>query len=99
MKAKVVKQEAFEGIIAAVHSMGFTTTRLVIEEKGNLAITLHKKEMHVYPHFLIKEECEVVGEVDVPDEMVEKAEALLRAKAELNALQGTFQELISTNRS
>lgn len=84
MKAKIVEQIVSEGSIASVHNMGYSIKRLVIEEADNLMITLDGGQIFVCQGFKIDNSCKFWGEVEVSDELVEKALAFVKAREELN---------------
>lgn len=94
MKAKIISQKVYEGVIGWVHGCGSTVRRLVVEEADNLVITPHDDQVHAFTGFNLKDNCKVIGEVEVPDELVEKALAFVRAKAELDGLKGSFEALL-----
>ncbi len=77
-----------------VHGGGFTVKRLVVEERDNLAITPHNNQVYAFTGFDLKGNCEVIGEVEVPDELVEKALTFIRVKAEFDDLKGSFKALL-----
>ena len=94
MKAKIVSQRVYEGIMDWAHDGGSTVKRLVVEEKNNLAITPHDNQVYAFTGFDLKNDCEVIGEVEVPDELVEKALAFVRIKAEFDGLKDSFEALL-----
>lgn len=94
MKAKIVSQRVHEGVLGWAHSYGYTVKRLVVEEADNLAITPHDNQVYAFTGFNLKDDCKVIGEVEVPDELVEKALTFVRAKAEFDGLKGTFEALL-----
>ncbi len=94
MKAKVVQGKMYEGVMDWAHGGGYTAKRLVVEEADNLAITPHGNEVYAITGFNLKDDHKVLGEVEVSDELVEKALAFVRAKAEFDGLRGTFKALL-----
>lgn len=94
MKAKIISETAYEGVMDWAHGGGYTVKRLVVEERDNLAITPHDNQVYAFTGFDLKDGCEVIGEVEVPDELVEKALAFIRAKAEFDGLKDTFEALL-----
>ncbi|OGY54040.1 MAG: hypothetical protein A3B15_00095 [Candidatus Buchananbacteria bacterium RIFCSPLOWO2_01_FULL_45_31] len=93
MKAKIVRLTVYEGAMDWIHGGGRKIKRLVVEEASNLAITLFDGQVHAFTGFNLKEEdgCEVIGEIEAPDELIEKALAFIRAKDELNGLKSQFE--------
>jgi hypothetical protein len=95
VKAKIISQTVYEGVMDWAHGGGYTVKRLVVEERDNLAITPHHdNQVYAFTGFNLKDGCEVIGEVEVPDELVEKALAFVRIKAEFDGLKGTFEALL-----
>lgn len=66
----------------------------MIEEKDNLTITPDHNQIWVITGFNLPNDCTVISEVEVPDELVEKALAFARAKAEFDGLRGSFEALL-----
>jgi hypothetical protein len=87
MKAQVVSCVVSEGAVAAVHGMYYRINRLVIPEADDLRITPDHESVYVSSGRGIPEG-EVVAEIDVSPELVEKARKLLEAKIALQALLG-----------
>ena len=77
-----------------VHGRGSTVKRLVVEEADNLAITPHDNQVYALTGFDLKKDCKVIREVEVPDELVEKTLAFVRAKAEFDGLKDSFEALL-----
>ena len=95
MKAKIISQTVYEGVMDwARGGGGYTVKRIVIEGEDNLAITPHDNQVYAFTDFDIKGGCKVIGEIEVPDELVEKAFAFVRTKAEFDGLKDTFEALL-----
>lgn len=94
MKAKVINHKIRNSVTEAIRrpSGGRTVTRLVIESLNNLAITPDGENLYVGEGRRI--DGTLIAEVDVPDELVEKAQAFLHAKNEFEGLRPLFKELI-----
>ncbi|MEK7072698.1 MAG: hypothetical protein AAB969_03955, partial [Patescibacteria group bacterium] len=58
--------------------------RLVIEEENNLMITRDDGQIFVRQEFKIDNSCKILGEVEVSDELVQKALAFIKTREELN---------------
>jgi len=84
MKAKIVHERASESVGDARHGKFFDVKRLVLEEAGNLAITPHGGEVYAITDFVLRGDSRVVAEVDVPNDLIELALALVKAREELN---------------
>ena len=93
MKATVIRQKVYESEMDRDHGGGQTIKRLVVEKAGNLAITIYNDEVHAFPNFDMKD-AEVIGEVEVPDELVDKALRFAKAKTEFNDLKDKFEALM-----
>lgn len=97
MKAIVVSETGYDGgQLMAGRFFSRTVRRLVVKEKDLLAITVHNNEVFAMQNFKIDDDCKIIGEVEVPDELVEKALAFVRAKTELDALKDTFKVFIGS---
>jgi hypothetical protein len=98
MKATIVSEKAYEGSVAFAHGMSQKVKRLVVEVEGvgNLAITPYGGNVHVSTGFKIegKENCQVIGYVEVPDELIQKALVFARTKEEIKGFIGAFETLI-----
>lgn len=93
LRAKIVEQKVIENALDFVHGGGRYIKRIIVEEKDNLAITPHNNEVYVFTGFNLKK-CEVLGEVEVPDVLVEQAHAFAKAKKEFDGLKGTFEAFL-----
>lgn len=90
MKAKIVSQKVYSFV---THPTGgpYKVKLLVVD---NIAIrTFHDGQVSVSTDFDM-EGCEILGEIEVPDELIEKALALIRAEKELNDLKEKFKALL-----
>jgi hypothetical protein len=76
-----------------LHHGGRSVKRLVIENKNNLAITPLDDEVYALTGFNLKDST-IIGEVEVPDELVEVALAFANIKTKLDSLRGSFQKLL-----
>jgi hypothetical protein len=80
--------------------MGYTVHRIVIEEKGNLTITPHDKNIYVFKDFDITgAKGVVVGEIDVPEELVQQAEAYYEAQETLCSRLPEIEGLVRSFKS
>ncbi|MFI4978118.1 MAG: hypothetical protein ACHQC8_05535 [Solirubrobacterales bacterium] len=87
MKAQVVSCVVTEGGIAAVHGIYYRINRLIVPEADDLVITPSHGSVYASSGRGIPEG-EIVGEIDVAPELVQKAKELLEAKVALQALLG-----------
>jgi len=74
------------------HGFSHTVRRILVPDADNLVITPHEEEVYAWTGGL-EGEYEVIGEVEVPDELVERALAFARAKQEFDSLGNRFKEL------
>ena len=102
MKAKIISQKVYDSMMEWKHRHGYEIKRLVVEEANNLAITLLGSDVYARTGFEFEserhpsgQEPEVLGEIEVPDEIVEKALALVRAQEELNSFKDVIEALLS----
>jgi hypothetical protein len=92
MKAQVVSCLVTEGGIAAIHGSYYRINRLVVPEADDLVITPNNGSVYVSSGRGIVSseegmpEGEVVAELDVSPELIEKAREFLEAKIALHAL-------------
>jgi hypothetical protein len=95
MKARIIAQKVSMGVMDYVHGGGSLTKRLVVEEKDNLCITIGEGQLYAFTGFnLDGNEYELVGETEVPDELVEQAFAYTQAKMEFDKLRVQFEKLL-----
>ena len=95
MKAKIFSQMVYEGVMDWVHGGGKEVKRLVVEEANNLAITPHNDQVYAFTGFdSTSDGTKLLGEVEVPDELVEKALTFVRAKEEFDGLKDRFTALL-----
>lgn len=75
-------------------SHGFTheVKRILVPEADNLVITPHEGQVYAWVGF--EGEYEVVKEIEVPDELVEKALAFTRVKKKFDELEEDFKALL-----
>ncbi len=85
MKAKIVREELD---CEPAHS---PITRIVIEEKNNLAITPFGEEMFVRTGFEIDDNCTIIREIEIPDELIEAALEFVQAKEKFDKLNVLFK--------
>ena len=74
MKGQIVTQEVYASTLDFAHGMPTIATRLYIPDRG-VALTLWQGQVLVAENFDATE-CEVVNEVEVPDDIVEQAVAM-----------------------
>lgn len=72
--------------------------RIVVPERDNLLVTYAHESMQASRGTDISNDT-VVGEVDVPDELVERVERFLDARAALDAAEPAFHELLPATRA
>jgi hypothetical protein len=70
---------------------------IVVPEKQNLAISREYDEMLASTDFVIDGNCEVIGEVDVPDDLIEAALSLIPVQKKFNAFATSFAEILPAN--
>lgn len=88
MKAKLVRC-VISSNTAYLHWRRAEVRRLVFDagELGTIAITPEDGVIHVVPDYdMYRPNITLLGEVDLPDELVEKVVCRVRAQRELNAL-------------
>lgn len=94
MKAVIVQQKVYEGVMDFAHGGGHTVKRLVVPEAEKLAITLDGAQVFAFTGFQIHEDCEVLGDIDVDDDLINAALDFARAKSRLDALRERFAQLV-----
>jgi hypothetical protein len=93
MKGQIVTQQVYDSILDFTHGFSHTVKRILVPDADNLVITPHEGEVYAWTGGL-EGEYEVIGEVDVPDELVVRALAFARAKKEFDSLVKRFEGLI-----
>ena len=93
MKAQVVEEEVFENIRDLANGNGYYVRRLLVKDLNDLAITPHGNQVYIDIGFT-NQKSKVLGEVDIPDELIQVALTLLKAKNEANALRDEFEKLL-----
>jgi len=90
VKAKIIQEEIYANGPDFVQGITQSIKRLFVEEAERLTITPDNNEVLVWIGFNpltdCPNPCQVIGEVEVPDELVEKALALAHAQAEFSGL-------------
>lgn len=94
MKGKIVQQQVCDSALEWTHGFSYTIKRIIVPEANNLVITPHKGQIYVFTG--LKGDHEEIAEVDVPDELVNKALAFHHAKVEFNLLRNKFEALIGS---
>ncbi len=97
MKAEIITCEVSDGVRGWAHGWNQAIQRIVVPEANNLAITIDDKQLYICDEFKMDESCVKVGDVEIPDALVQKAVDWMKQKAEL-ALQfkGFFKEEAKT---
>jgi hypothetical protein len=95
MKAKIIGQKLSESVMDFVHGGGTYTKRLYIEEMQGLVITVKDETVHAFIHFE-PDECDVLGEVDVPDWVIKAAMNVAVAKKVLDTAGPYIATLMNT---
>jgi hypothetical protein len=93
VKAKVIEVEVFENLRDFANGNSYYVRRLVVQDLDGLTITPYGNQLYV-DDGISRQPCEVLGEVDVPDELIQVALRLLKAKNEANAQRDEFEKLL-----
>jgi hypothetical protein len=85
MKGKIIRMLVYRGVMDFAHGQGFYQKRLLIPERENLVIWHHQGVP--YARHLAEDttDYEVVGEVEVPREVVERVLSLKHLSATLTS--------------
>ena len=95
MKALIVSQIGYDGEILKRGKFSERTFRLLlVQEENYLTIGILNDQMFALHNFKFSDECDIIGEIEVSDDMVKKALAFARAKAEFDALKETLKGLL-----
>ena len=95
MKALIIAQKLSMSTLNWAHGGGTLTKRLVIGEKDNLCITIGEGQLFAFTGLdLTEADYELVGETEVPDELVEQAFAYAQAKDKFSKLKDQFAALL-----
>lgn len=101
MKAKIINETVFDDSFMHIQEEPDTrqVRRLIVEEADNLAITLTpcSNDINIFTGFHALEcNYKVLREIEIPDELVEKAIACIRAAKELESLKDTCRDMCKT---
>ena len=94
MKGIIVENEIFASTLDYAHGHGQMIKRIIIPEVDNLAITPHGDQIYVFSGYEIDDESKRIKEIEVPDELVQKAIAYKKARDDFFQLKVNFQELL-----
>lgn len=94
MKALVIGEKVSEGIMDYVHGGGTYTRRLFIEELSGLTITVEGERVYVYVSKRIDRDFDVLGEIEVPDWLMEMAFKHALAQKSLDVTEPFISRLI-----
>jgi len=70
--------------------------RILVPSANDLTITPHKGELLVSMHYAKTSDTKIIGEIEVPDEVVEEAIKMFRARFKLDEKYETVKNLIET---
>jgi len=94
MKAKIITQMISDSNTDDLHGFKYKLRRLVIEEMGNLAITIYRNQVIVLTDFEISGDCQIICEVEVPYRLVRRALNLAIAQERLDELKDILNDLL-----
>jgi hypothetical protein len=93
MKGKIIQERVYDSIMDWTHGMGYDIKRILIPEANNLAITPHNRGVFAF-EFEPDRKYIVLKEIEVPDELVQKALTFMQAKKEFDSLKKQFEMLL-----
>ncbi len=97
MKAIVIGQKIALSTMDLVHGGGHYTRRLVIQEKRNLTITIMEGRITAFTGFDFEHaEFDLLGEVEISEELVQKAIALAEASDQMYKSLEKFEDLMNS---
>jgi hypothetical protein len=100
MKALLIKQSVYEGAIAAIHGMSHTIYRIVVPSANNLCINIFGGQLYAFTGFELEAgEYELIREIEVQDELIQKVNDYLLAKKAFDELKKEFELILSEPRS
>ncbi|KKS94166.1 MAG: hypothetical protein UV68_C0014G0019 [Candidatus Collierbacteria bacterium GW2011_GWC2_43_12] len=95
MIATIIGQKVSMNLNDFIHGGGQYTKRLVIEELDGLTITLMDNHVTAFFGFdLTVEKCDILGEVNVPDDLVEIAVNYASANEAMHKAIDRFAEVL-----
>jgi len=94
MRGKIVEETVFTCWNDRERGIGRLIRRIVVDCPDKLTITSFHRQLFVFTGFVFTSSCRIVGEVEVPDELVENARSFIRAKEEFNCLREKFEGLV-----
>ena len=83
MKALLITCTVSEGIMGHLHGDFYQIKRILVPEANNLVITINERNLYVWENFEWDAECEVRHQIDIPDDLVQKAIDFMNGKKEL----------------
>lgn len=92
MKGRIVEETVHESVLSWTHDQGFDVKRILVPEADNLVITPYKGEIYVANGF-DDSNAKLIKEIEIPDELVQKALEFVRMKDEFDNLEGQFRAL------
>jgi hypothetical protein len=92
MKGLVITQEVCDSVLDWSHGMTYEIKRILVPDAANLVITPHRDQVYAWTEF--KGEYQVVKEIEVPDELVEKVLAFVQIKETFDGLKDKFEALL-----
>ena len=89
MKAKIVHKTLWSFCFSTIIEY------LVVEELGCLAIHIipYNNQVNAFTGFKFNDNCKVIGEIEISDELVERALSLVHIRAELNNFREFLKKL------
>ena len=84
MRAEIVTERCSEGYVATAHGMSFEVKRIFVPE-ARLLITIHHGVLYVRADCVRRKNFKVIGNIEVPDELVNKAVKFTELEKELTS--------------
>jgi hypothetical protein len=95
MKAKIIQQKLSANINDYVHGGGRPTKRLVFEQAGGLVVTVADGQIYAFTGFdLVKEKYTDLGQVDVPQSLVDAALRYTKARSDFEKTLNSYEKLL-----
>jgi hypothetical protein len=94
MKAWIIVEKCYDGILAYSHGMSTSVKRIFVPEM-HLSVTIHQGAFYVATNYKMGPDCRKISELEIPDRLVQEAIELAEKQS---SLMGEFGKLLATTR-
>jgi hypothetical protein len=101
MKATIVEETLHGHPVPVIDSVSGEVSlekplikRLFIKEKNGLAISIYEGKLYIFDFYCINDRCKIIGEVEVSDELIEKAMSFVQKHTDIKRHINEFENLL-----